>query len=152
MMHSMHMQVKHNSPESQMSEIKPYNSGPTEEPVARSKTNPQDLETFARRLIQFRQVAGLSQYALAHEMGVTQRIVSHYERAKGNPPLYLLPRFAKALDVSVDQLLGLQKATAGPRRDNRLRRRIVEVEKLPPRIRKKIIDLLDAFLGKSRED
>ena len=76
---------------------------------------------------------------------MTQRIIAHYERAKGNPPLYLLPRLAKALGVSVDQLLGIEKVKV-KRKDNRLRRRIAEVEKLPEPIRKQTAQYLDTVL------
>jgi transcriptional regulator with XRE-family HTH domain len=132
-----------------------YNTGyPNQErlTVARKKSSPEHLEGFADRLAQFRKASGHSQYSLAREMGVTQRIIAHYERGKGNPPLYLFPKFAKALGVSADQLLGIEKVTVKNRpRDTGLWRRFTQVEKLPPRERKKIVDLLDAFLGKNQE-
>jgi hypothetical protein len=65
-----------------------------------------------------------------------------------------VPRLAKALGVSADQLLGLepsQRKRSGAR-DSRLWRRFLQIEKLPPADRKPIIQVLDAFLGKARAE
>jgi len=79
-------------------------------------------------------------------------MVAHYENSQGNPPLYLLPKFAKALGVTADQLLGMMEVKEVKQKDSRLWQRFARVEKLPPRERKKIVDLLDAFLGKNQPD
>ena len=65
----------------------------------------------------------------------------------------LLPALAKALGVSVEQLLGVAtvKATGRARvRDSRLWRRFAQIEKLSPAERKPIIQVLDAFLAKAK--
>ena len=79
------------------------------------------------------------------QVGITQRMVLHYENARGNPPLHLFPKFAKALGVSTDQLFGIEK-TKLERKDNRLRRRIAEIEKLPEPARKQVSQYLDTVL------
>ena len=136
-----------------MSENRPYNPGnPTKEfPVSRT-TPPPHLpggEAFSQRLARLRKAAGYSQYTLADAMGITQRMIAHYENSQGNPPLYLLPKFAKALGVSADQLLGMKEIKEVKQKDSRLWQRFAQVEKLPPAKRKQIVNLLDAFLGKS---
>lgn len=73
-------------------------------------------------------------------------MIAHYENSQGNPPLYLLPKFAKALGVSADQLLGIKEVKEVKKKDSRLWQRFARVEKLPPKQRKKIVDILDAFL------
>ena len=124
----------------------PYNaSKQPETTLARQRSPLQERETFGKNLTQFRKAAGFSQESLAREIGVTQRIIAHYERAKGNPPLYLLPRLAKALAVTVHQLLGLQKVKL-ERKDNRLRRRTAEIEKLPVPVRKQVSQYMDTVL------
>ena len=83
--------------------------------------------------------------------GISQRMVAYYEREKAHPPTHLLPVLAKALGVSADQLLGLEKVQQNGRsRDTRLWRRFSQVEKLPPAQRRPIIQLLDAFLAKAQ--
>jgi hypothetical protein len=58
---------------------------------------------------------------------------------------------AKALRVTSDQLLGLEKiGDNGKTKDSRLWRRFSQVEKLPPPKRKQIVQILDAFLGSEK--
>jgi hypothetical protein len=67
------------------------------------------------------------------------------------PPSHLLPVLAKALKVTSDQLLGLEKiGENGQTKDTRLWQRFSQVEKLPPPKRKQIVQILDAFLGSEK--
>ncbi len=62
--------------------------------------------------------------------------------------LNILPHLAKALKVSADELMGLEKSKKNGRtKDTKLWRRFSQVEKLPPPKRKQIVQILDAFLG-----
>jgi hypothetical protein len=55
--------------------------------------------------------------------------------------------------LPTDQLLGVAPAKANGRgQDTRLRRRFRQIENLPPGERKPIIQVLDAFLAKSRAE
>jgi transcriptional regulator with XRE-family HTH domain len=113
---------------------------------------PETKEPFRDRLIRFRKAAGLSQKEFAQNAGISPRMAAYYETETNHPPTHLLVVFAKVLGVSTDQLLGLEKETNKNRpRDTSLWRRFTQVEKLPLKERKKIVDLLDAFLGKNRE-
>jgi transcriptional regulator with XRE-family HTH domain len=103
-------------------------------------------EPFGKRLARLRKAAGYSQYTLADAVGTSQRMIAHYEIHNGNPPLYLLPRLGETLGVTVDQLLGLEKVKENRAKDNRLRRRIAEVEKLPAPQRREVAQYLDTFL------
>jgi len=74
-------------------------------------------------------------------------VVAYYEGETEYPPTHLLPELARALGVSTDELLGLEKGKRNGRaRDTRLWRRFSQVEKLPPARRKPIVQLIDAFL------
>jgi transcriptional regulator with XRE-family HTH domain len=102
-------------------------------------------EPFGKRLARLRQAAGFSQYTLADEIGISQRMVAYYEGETNHPPTHLLPALAKALGVTTDQLLGLEKEN--PRnRDFQLWRRFSKVAKLPPQKRKQIVQIVDTFL------
>jgi transcriptional regulator with XRE-family HTH domain len=115
-------------------------------PIKRTPTSDTG-ERFGERLARFRQAAGFSQRDLAAEIGISQRMVAYYEKETQHPPTQLLPVLAKALGVSADQLMGLEKVKEeGKQRDNRLWRRFSQVEKLPPPKRKQIVQILDAFL------
>jgi len=73
-------------------------------------------------------------------------MVAYYEIQTKHPPTHLLHVLAKALGVSTDQLLGMEKVKENQKKDSRLWRRFSQVEKLPPTQRKQIVSLLDAFL------
>lgn len=108
-------------------------------------------ETFGERLARLRQTAGYSQRDLAAELGVSCRMVAYYEKETEYPPAHLLPQMAKVLDVTTDQLLGVEKVKGnGRHRDNRLWRRFSKVEKLPASLRKQIVQILDAFLEREK--
>jgi transcriptional regulator with XRE-family HTH domain len=80
-------------------------------------------------------------------------MIAHYETQAVAPPLEALPKLAKALDVSVDALLGVSKppprVAAGPQStaDLRLWRRFQQIRKLPPQKRRAVIQVLDGFLA-----
>jgi len=108
-------------------------------------------ETFGARLARLRYAAGYSQRNLASEIGISYRMVAYYEGETIYPPAHLLPQLAKALGVSTDQLLGVEKVKKNGRsRDTRLWRRFNQVEKLPTPQRKQIVQILDAFVEREK--
>lgn len=112
-----------------------------------SKRKTDVIEGFGERLASLRKAAGFTQVELATEVGITQRMVAYYEAPSAQPPAHLLPQIAQVLRVSVDVLLGL----AEPRRPkkiatNRLERRLMEIEKLDPKAKRQITQLLDSFI------
>lgn len=114
---------------------------------AMPKRKTEAMEGFGPRLARLRKAAGYTQVELAAEMGITQRMVTYYEAPDAQAPAHLLPQLAQALGVSVDVLLGL----AEPRRPkklatNRLERRLMEIEKLDPKAKRQITQLLDSFI------
>ena len=107
----------------------------------------QTGEGFGERLAGLRQAAGYSQRELAAETGISHRMIAYYEKDAGHIPTDLLPILAKALEVSSDQLLGIEKVkTNGRTRDTRLWRRFNQIETLPPADRKPLIHVIDTFL------
>lgn len=62
---------------------------------------------FAGKLVQFRKRRRLTQEALAGMLNVTPQAVSKWEKGS-YPDAELLPKIAKALDVSLDVLFGLK--------------------------------------------
>ena len=67
---------------------------------------------FAHRLIQLRKAKGITQTELAHSSGVSQRVVAMYETTVKNPTADIVLRLARALDLSVDQLMGRRPVKA----------------------------------------
>jgi transcriptional regulator with XRE-family HTH domain len=74
-------------------------------------------------------------------------MIAYYETENGNPPITLIKKLAKALKISTDQLLGLEKVTSKNRpRDTSLWRRFTQVEKLSPQARRQVTQYLDTVL------
>jgi transcriptional regulator with XRE-family HTH domain len=106
------------------------------------------LENFGERLATLRKEAGYTQTELGDAIGVTQRVVAYYEGETKHPPVSLLPSLAKVLNVTTDELLGVKsiKTKKGKQPDNRLQRRLQQVEKLSAAKRKQVIQVIDTFI------
>jgi transcriptional regulator with XRE-family HTH domain len=106
-------------------------------------------DTFGQRLARFRQARGLTQAELGESVGLSQRMVAYYESQSRRPPAHVLPEVARALRLSLDELLGLRPAEPEPApRSARLRRKLRDIERLPAADRKAILKVLDAYLAR----
>ena len=101
------------------------------------------------RLAALRNAANLSQTQLAEAIGVPARSISFYERKAQSIPSHLVARLAKALEVSAEELLGLEdqkpKAKRGPKSE--IEKRLEQIRKLPRGAQKRILDVVDAMLA-----
>ncbi len=139
-----------------MNEKNPYHIGQDftgELPLPKRIKHHDEPDDFGQRLTHLREAAGFTQHALAQAVGVSQRMVAYYETENGNPPVALIKKLAKALKISTDQLLGLEKVTSKNRpRDTSLWRRFTQVEKLPPQARRQVTQYLDTVLKAWKDD
>jgi transcriptional regulator with XRE-family HTH domain len=103
------------------------------------------LSSFGKRLATLRKAAGYTQLQLADEIGATRRMIAYYESESQHPPANMLVDLAKALNVSADALLGIEPIKNVPV-SSRLERRIRQIEKLGPKPRKQITQLIDTFV------
>ena len=105
-------------------------------------------ETFGRRLARIRKAKGLTQVELAQKAGMIQVLISDYERDKLRPHHDIIVKFAKALDVTADELLGLK--TPAKAKENapslKILRRMRRIEELPPSQQKTLLQTIDTFL------
>ncbi len=62
-------------------------------------------ETIGNRISRLRKGKGMSQEALAEQIGVSPQAVSKWENDQSCPDISLLPQLAKLLDITVDELL-----------------------------------------------
>lgn len=110
-------------------------------------------ESFGQRLARLRKLRGYTQRVLATESGVSQRMIAYYETHTATPPGDALATIARALDISMDELLGLKaSATEAPASTASLRlwRQFREIESLPEADRKAVLRLVDALVEKQR--
>ena len=110
------------------------------------KQNIEALTAFGKRLVKLRKVAGYTQTELAEELGITQRMVSYYEGQMEYPPSALLPKLAKLLGVTADELLGIQPLKKAKKPDTRLQRRFQQIEKLPTKDKRQMVQVIDTLL------
>lgn len=104
---------------------------------------------MGERLAQIRKERGFTQAELAEKVGILQNIVSAHERGRLRLSAEMLIRFARALDVSTDDLLGVQKKSSdGSIKNRRLLRRISHIDKLSKRDQEALLRTIDAFLAK----
>lgn len=106
-------------------------------------------EDFGPRLARLRKARGLSQEALGKQIGVSKRMVVYYETETNRPPAHLLPALAKALAVSIDDLMGAGRLPSEPVEvDVRVWRRFQRLQALPPDPKKTVLKLLDSLLDR----
>ena len=115
---------------------------------ARSAPEKKNDLALAQRLARIRKDRGFTQVELAEKIGIIQGLVSDYERGKIRPHPDMLARFASALQVSTDEILGLEpieKNSATPV-DRRFLRRLRAIKTLPKRDQDALLRTIDAFL------
>ncbi len=122
-----------------------------DEGMPKEKTN-GTKDSFGARLAALRKAAGYTQAELGAELGVSQRMIAYYEGPEANPPATMLAAMAKALGVSVDELVGTtrpRKAAARPT-NSRLQRRLQQLDKLGAKEKRQILQFLDTFLEREK--
>lgn len=68
-----------------------------------------DSKTIGERLLEVRKNKELTQLQLSKKIGIERRLLSEYETGRVNISGEMVTRFAIALEVSTDSLLGLEK-------------------------------------------
>jgi transcriptional regulator with XRE-family HTH domain len=105
-------------------------------------------ETFGQRLARLRKEKGYTQVELAKKTGLLQTLITDYERDRLRPYHEMIVRFALALHVSADELLGLKSSKGnGKRPVLKIQRRLKKIEELSPSQQKFILKTLDTLLN-----
>jgi transcriptional regulator with XRE-family HTH domain len=80
-------------------------------------------------------------------MDTIQRLISDYERDKLRPHPEMIVRFALALEVTTDELLGTKASKKdGKKPSLRITQRLKKIEALPPAQQKTLFKTIDTFL------
>lgn len=110
-----------------------------------------ELGHFGKRLAELRKRTGYTQVELAEELGVTQRVITYYERESEHPPASLLPKIAQALKITTDELLGHAPIKKEPKpRNARLQRRLQQIEQLGPKEKRQALQFLDTLIEREK--
>lgn len=105
---------------------------------------------FGARLIALRKARNLTQVQFAEIVGVSQPVISYYEARADVPAGDLVAKFAQALGVSTDELLGVKPPSksdhlAAKPEARRYRRRFQQLMQLPEKDQRAVFRLLDTM-------
>lgn len=112
-------------------------------------TSRNAANTLGERLRRLRLEKGYSLRELASVVGTSHRMIAYYEIQGGNPPADVVVKLANALNVSADGLLGLKNASRSSQaqpENVRLLRKLRQVEKLPSKDRRSVLQFIDALV------
>ncbi|MFH1154918.1 MAG: helix-turn-helix transcriptional regulator [Pseudomonadota bacterium] len=116
------------------------------------KTNTMNNLTFGGRLAQMRKAMGLTQAELGRRIGVSQRIIHHYENKAEYPPAQKLIDLAHALNRSIDELLGVMNGREEDYQDIKpmLAKKLRRASQLPPNDIRALATFIDALILKQQ--
>jgi transcriptional regulator with XRE-family HTH domain len=119
--------------------------------VRKRFVSPVDEKTIGSKLRELRESQGLTQTELAEKLDIQQALVSAYELGNVRMHGALVAAFAKALDASADEILGLEKPRRnGATRDRRVVRLLQEIGGLSRRERDALLKTISNYVRGSR--
>ena len=101
---------------------------------------------LGERIAQARQQAGLTQKQLAEKLGVSQRVVTYWEREASGLRADQLSNLAEALGVSADYLLGRERKKRGSGPAGKARLLFEQVSQLPRSQQQRILATVEDML------
>jgi len=83
---------------------------------------------------------------MAAFLGISQKMVEYYERRASNVTADVVRKLSDLLGVSADELLGIKSKKSKPGPKSKLEHQIEQIERLPPRQQKAIVQVLEMAL------
>lgn len=118
--------------------------------IVMTPNDKQFFKELGSRVAQLRQQAGLSQQAVADQIGVAQQTLAHYEVGRLRMPVSLLPKLAQIFGVPGDELLGLNSGTGKRGPTPKLQQQIERLHRLPKAKQKLVMEMLEGVLMQNR--
>ena len=94
-----------------------------------------------------RKASGITQVQLAETLGIAQQTLAHYELGRLPVAVALLPPLAKALGVTVEELMGEETPAARRGPAPKLQQQIERIQQLPRAKQRFVIEMLDTVLA-----
>ncbi len=117
--------------------------------------NIQEKPIFGQNLIRLRKERGLSQQDLANNTGLTKRMISYYENEVVNPPIEKVKILAKALKVSINELLDTKKQISSKSKfaqiDTRTLKKIEQILSLSQNERHMVYAFVESLINKKKQ-
>ena len=109
----------------------------------------QFFKALGTRIAELRKEQGLSQQALADELGIAQQTFAHYEVGRARMPVSRLPVLARLFGVGVDELLGLRNGTGKRGPAPKFQKQLERIGQLPRAKQRVVIEMLDGVLAQA---
>jgi transcriptional regulator with XRE-family HTH domain len=104
------------------------------------------FKTLGKRIAELRKEQGLTQAQLGESLGISQQQVASFEVGRRRVPASMLSAFAKALAVSVEELLGDEPKPAKRGPAPKLQRQMERISQLPRAKQRFVLEMLDTVL------
>lgn len=116
--------------------------------VSRLKLPPieDSEESLGNRIARLRKERGYSQAELAERIGIIQALVSDYENEKLRLTAEMAVRFARALEVTTDDLLQPKGKQRTLKPSRKVLRRLEQIESLPSHQQQTVLKTIDTML------
>jgi len=117
--------------------------------VAISQEERAFFVALGARIAQLRKNASITQVQLAEFLGVSQQTVNAYEMGHRRMAISALPRLARLLGVSIEELFG-EPARSGKRGPTpQLQQKIERLSRLPKSQQKLLMQMLDGMINQA---
>lgn len=115
------------------------------------QSNDDDFcKALGQRIAHLRKDRGLTQVQLAAQLGIAQQTLSHYEGGNLRVSLALLPRLGEIFELSLDELLTGQPASARPGKRGpvpRLQQQLAAISAMPKAQQNAVSIVIDTFIA-----
>lgn len=107
------------------------------------------FKALGARIAELRKEQGLSQQALADQLGIAQQTYAHYEVARARIPADMLPELARIFGVGVDELLGLRNGSGKRGPTPKFQKQLERIAQLPRAKQRVVMEMLDGVLAQT---
>jgi transcriptional regulator with XRE-family HTH domain len=111
--------------------------------------NKRFFEELGVRIVARRKELGITQTDLGKRISVTQQVIASYETAHRQIPACRIPVLATALEMPVEELMGLQAANGKRGPKSKLEKQLEEVRQLPKPEQQFVSQFLEKMLAKA---
>jgi transcriptional regulator with XRE-family HTH domain len=102
---------------------------------------------LGQRLAEARKASSLTQTQLAEQLGLAQQTLAHYEIGRLRVAVALMPPLAKALGITVEELMGEEAPPAKRGPAPKLQQQIERIQRLPKTQQRFVMQMLDTVLA-----
>jgi transcriptional regulator with XRE-family HTH domain len=107
------------------------------------------FQAMGGRIATARKDADLTQVELADRLGIAQQQLASYEIGRRRVPLSLMPKLARALSVSIEELIGEESPQSAPTRrgpPSRIQMQLERIQALPRARQRFLSDMIETAL------